>query len=71
MHCSYCNKDGHTIDRCYCKKKNKRRQESQEAAELVMISIDGVEGQTFHKELTFFHKVENSGAKYDDELTRG
>jgi hypothetical protein len=57
LHCTYCNKDGHTMDRCFRKKRNEKKDDKQENAHLVMIAIDGSEGQNFHREMSFIHKL--------------
>jgi hypothetical protein len=59
LHYTYCNKDGHTIDRCFGKKRNEKKYDRQENADFVMIAIDGSEGQNFHREMIFIHKADN------------
>jgi hypothetical protein len=63
LHCTYCNKDGHTMDRCFRKKQNEEKDDKQDNADLVMIAIDGLEGQNFHRERSFIHKVDNDHDK--------
>jgi hypothetical protein len=41
LHCTYCNKDGHTMDRCFRKKHNKKKDDKQGDDNLIMIAIDG------------------------------
>jgi hypothetical protein len=60
MHCTYCNKDGHTIDRCCRKKRNEKKDGKQNDTNLIMIATDGSERQNFHREMSFIHKVDNS-----------
>jgi hypothetical protein len=63
LHCTYCNKDGHTMDRCFRKKRNEKKDDKQDNSDLVMIAIDGSEGQTFHREISFIHKEDNDHDK--------
>ena len=55
LKCTYCHKDGHTIDHCYRKKRNEKKRAS-ETAELMMIAIDGKAGDNFHQQMALFHK---------------
>jgi hypothetical protein len=59
LHCTYCNKDGHTMHRRFRKKRNEKRDDKQDNADLIMIAIDGSEGQNFYREMSFIHKVDN------------
>jgi hypothetical protein len=43
------------MDRCFRKKRNEKKYDKQENAGLVMIAIDGSEGQNFHREMSFIH----------------
>ena len=54
--CSYCQKEGHNIENCYRKKRNDKRNKSSEAAELMMIAIDGKESALFHQQMSLFHQ---------------
>jgi hypothetical protein len=40
LHCTYCNKDGHTMNRCFRKKRNEKKDDKQDNADLFMIAID-------------------------------
>jgi hypothetical protein len=59
LHCTYCIKDGHTIDRCFHKKWNEKNDDKHENADIVMIAIDGKERQNLRKEMSFLRKEDN------------
>jgi hypothetical protein len=59
LHCTYCNKDGHTMDLCFRKKRNEKKDDKQGDENLIMIAIDGSEGQNVHREMSFIHKVDH------------
>jgi hypothetical protein len=52
LHCTYCNEDGHTTDRCFRKNRNEKKDDKQDDANLIMIAIDGSKGQNFHRNKT-------------------
>lgn len=54
--CTYCGKDNHTAENCFKKKKDEKKSVHGEAAELVMIAVDGCAGQDFHSEMVLMHK---------------
>jgi hypothetical protein len=47
------------MDRCFRKKRNEKKDDKQDNEDLGLIAIDGSEGQDFHREISFIHKVAN------------
>jgi fructose 1,6-bisphosphatase len=49
MKCTYCQMDGHTVDRCY--KKRRDGQNNKESADMMIIALDGnIDILLLHKE---------------------
>ena len=67
LSCTYCNGVGHTVDRCYRKKRHEKKKNNDESPELMMIAIDGKEGYAFHREMLLFHKA---GKEDDSDIRR-
>jgi hypothetical protein len=44
---------------CYRKKRNEKNDDKQGDENLIMIAIDGTEGQSFHRDMSFIHKVDH------------
>jgi hypothetical protein len=51
------------MDHCFRKKRNEKKDDKQGDDNLIMIAIDGSEGQNIHREMNFIHKVDNGNDK--------
>jgi hypothetical protein len=64
LKCDYCHKEGHTIERCYKKKKEDRKEIKDH--HMVCIAIDGDDDFLLCKEMSLLHRAGKD--KYDASL---
>jgi hypothetical protein len=55
LKCGYCHKEGHTIERCYRKKKEDRKESKDH--HMVCIAIDGYNDFPLCKEMSLLHRA--------------